>query len=835
MKNRKSGFASKRFTLRYFFVIAAIMALGVFIESCHNPVMERWWDDPPTVFTPPPVGGRGENFGVVIFNTNGGSPHPQALTILWGGIVGRLRPLSRGGDGFIGWFDERGEPWDVETRQVRSRDDADGDGFIVLTARWNTAPLAPNPPPDPPPTPIPPPVVDPPPVTEPPPEPPPPVPPLSVNFVVKFAPNYPTNLDLPDQIIAAGGKVVEPATIVTGDGRALAGWYTDPNFSPFTLWNFATDVVNSHMVLYARYSYQTRTIHLEPNGGTRADGVTQLTRVNFTIFIPDSGGGGKIIDPGPLVREGHTFGGWYTDPGFHPSALWNFATSRVTEPDEDPGRGDYFYLFAQWVPNIYLVTFNSSGGIPAMVTVAVSHGERIDRPAAIRNPGKVLTGWYINQNFTGEPWDFNSAVTFSMTLYAMWEDTVYIVRFHSGNPNGAPPHMIHINNWPAEQRVSSGGTVIEPFMLPLPSADQNTGWSFYNWYYHPNPGINDPGRVNNADFRDALQPWDFSSGTVGDDVTVEELDGAHRVLNLYARWVPPVTGMVWVPRGRFNMGDSGVSGSPAAYHAFPTRIVTVDGFYISRTEVTQAQYRNLMTGRIPNPAPSNKTGNSDNNPVERVSWFDAVYFLHWLTETSDEPNLHHVFDISSIRRAGDGGAQVPTTTIIGSISEAAVEIRAANRLPNGFPNGYRLLTEAEWEFAARGGHGSPNNFMYAGSNSAEAVAWFIDTVKTMPTGATQAVGTKAPNALGIFDMSGNVSEWVWDWFASYKEIIGAHPSVEAYSNPKGPLAGSERARRGGAWNNAAGNVRSVVRNSANPTDANWVIGFRVARGPSEVW
>jgi len=91
------------------------------------------------------------------------------------------------------------------------------------------------------------------------------------------------------------------------------------------------------------------------------------------------------------------------------------------------------------------------------------------------------------------------------------------------------------------------------------------------------------------------------------------------------------------------------------------------------------------------------------------------------------------------------------------------------------------------------------------------------------------------NALGIFDMSGNVSEWCWDWFDSYKNIIGAHSSVEAYNNPHGPNSGTERTRRGGAWNNAAGNVRSVVRNSADPANANWVIGFRVVRGPSGVW
>ena len=82
-------------------------------------------------------------------------------------------------------------------------------------------------------------------------------------------------------------------------------------------------------------------------------------------------------------------------------------------------------------------------------------------------------------------------------------------------------------------------------------------------------------------------------------------------------------------------------------------------------------------------------------------------------------------------------------------------------------------------------------------------------------------------------MSGNITEWVWDWFASYKDSY--YSSDQAGNNPKGPDSGTERIRRGGGWSNAVGNVRSVVRNSQAPGDATWVNGFRVVRGPSKIW
>ena len=127
---------------------------------------------------------------------------------------------------------------------------------------------------------------------------------------------------------------------------------------------------------------------------------------------------------------------------------------------------------------------------------------------------------------------------------------------------------------------------------------------------------------------------------------------------------------------------------------------------------------------------------------------------------------------------------------------------------------FRLPTEAEWEYAARGGRNGGTK--YAGSNSIDDVAWYINNSGS----STHDVATKRANDLGIYDMSGNVWEWCQDWYGDY--------SSSSQTNPQGPSTGSYRVRRGGSWYNLAGDCRVSYRGSFVPDYRYGNLGLRLA-------
>ena len=218
--------------------------------------------------------------------------------------------------------------------------------------------------------------------------------------------------------------------------------------------------------------------------------------------------------------------------------------------------------------------------------------------------------------------------------------------------------------------------------------------------------------------------------------------------------------MVYVEGGSFTMGATQEQGSDVQNDEKPAHSVTLSSYYIGEAEVTQGLWKAVM-GTNPS---GNKIG--DSFPVEKVSYADVLDFI----------------------------AKLNTMT----------------------KRNFRLPTEAEWEFAARGGN-KTMGFKYSGSNNIDAVAWYDDGNPDMHT---HEVKTKIPNELGVYDMSGNVYEWCSDWKEAY--------TSDAQTNPQGASSGSSRVIRGGCFLTDSGPCRVSKREESMPGFRNYYIGFRLS-------
>jgi formylglycine-generating enzyme required for sulfatase activity len=262
--------------------------------------------------------------------------------------------------------------------------------------------------------------------------------------------------------------------------------------------------------------------------------------------------------------------------------------------------------------------------------------------------------------------------------------------------------------------------------------------------------------------------------------------------------------MVWVEAGSFKMGSLPTDGDVQKGESPQHDVAITKGYYIAKHEVTQELYESVMGY---NPSSSSK---GDKFPVETVNWYEAVEFCNKLSE---QEGLAPVYSLS--RRNPATGFPIKSMTVSANWNNT----------------GYRLPTEAEWEYAAKGGDGSPGNFTYSGSDNLNDVAWYLGNSGN----ATHEVGTTPyGNGLGIYDMSGNVWEWCWDWYND-SNYYGSLPSL---TDPTGPNSGTTRVMRGGCYSSEAIRTRSVNRWRHVPgynTDTNGISeyqGFRiVCNGP----
>ncbi len=259
-----------------------------------------------------------------------------------------------------------------------------------------------------------------------------------------------------------------------------------------------------------------------------------------------------------------------------------------------------------------------------------------------------------------------------------------------------------------------------------------------------------------------------------------------------------------IPAGTFQMGSNAGNSDNKPVH----QVTITKTFYMGKYEVTQAEYEKYCsyTG---SKSPSSDYGDGDNYPAYCVSWYDALVYCN---KRSIAEDLTPCYSISGNTDPSKWGT-VPESR---NIEWDAV-------VCDWYANGYRLPTEAEWEYAARAGDNTVDSLTYSGTSDVNKLgeyAWYDEIVK----GKAHPVGTKKANGFGLYDMSGNVREWCWNWRTDSYDT-----ETEGGCDPTGTSAGFYRVYRGGSWNYYSERCAVSYRSYDTPNTPLSYFGFRVVR------
>ncbi len=264
-----------------------------------------------------------------------------------------------------------------------------------------------------------------------------------------------------------------------------------------------------------------------------------------------------------------------------------------------------------------------------------------------------------------------------------------------------------------------------------------------------------------------------------------------------------------VPEGFVKIPAASIAGTeswtPDSKVFVSGRKLEIASFYMSDHEVTRGEYKAVMGSDPSTASAHDKNGNEltgddnvKNNPVNKVSWYDSLVYCN---KRSIKEGLTPCYSIDGKTDPKEWGT-VPTSN-----NDTWNDVRC-----DFTANGYRLPTEAEWEWAARGGE----SYTYAGSGNIDEVAWYSNNTNT---NGTRDVKTKKANGYGLYDMSGNIYEWCWDWRGSISDGTAS----------SGPASGSSRCLRGGSWYGDDYAARVASRNYDYPGSRENGFGFRLVR------
>ena len=624
------------------------------------------------------------------------------------------------------------------------------------------------------------------------------------------------------QMVPKGSLIAEPEAM-TRSANKFDAWYKDEDCTG--LWDFEHDVVTEDITLYAKWNPVSSN---GAKGGGRGGGtpsagatITITTHPNSTTDVIEGGITGSLSVTATVAPSGMLTYQWYNNTAAlnaGGSAIPGETGAGFNIPTTITAAGSPYYYYcvvssagAASVPsNVATVNVDALPVITVTTqpaaTINVTQGAitgSLTVAASVAPAGTVTYQWYSNTTSsnsggtsiagaTGTSYALPTALIAAGSPYyyycvvsstgaasvasnvATVNVGLYTVTFSANGGSGTAP---------TSQTASAGANIT----LPLQSALTRTGNVFAGW------NTNTIGTGTNYKAN--------SSYTVNGSIT------------LYARWIN--IDMVSIPAGSFYMGSPDGSGGINGATPEPGRttgigietlhqVTLTAGFSIGRHQVTQGQWVAVMGGL---PAYTFSYGSGDRYPIYYVSWYDAIVFCNTLSIMA---GLSPAYSISSTT---DPTAWGPVPYGSNDLTWDTVTVVSGS-------TGYRLPTEAQWEYACRAGEqaafNNGNNDMY-NDLLVDLVAWYTFN----SGGSSHVVGQKAPNLWGLLDMHGNVYEWCWDWDDLY--------AGGAQINPTGPSGGTRRMGRGGTWSIMAHASRSAFRMPNPPWLRTFGVGFRLAR------